>query len=332
MEEMILEGLKAKFDEFDLWDIAQYFYRDYKAELELGIFPEIRFAGNTLPSDDCFKTLVAARNAARYKRPDRYEILFDSILIKKLLSVPYSRVVEVIEEISELTGFAEKTVCRWYDGKPEMFLVSKEDAKLLAEYLTQSFGERIRTAVYKEAILLGANEAKRRIEGLRRHVGKYTKEVLSGMYVNTHDVHFLFYPYYTDPVDAIGFLREHFDEETTAHIIVHNPHYLYGYKNKLYHDDPTYHHDRKYISELTEAYKIQLRVAEDIGKLRKTIPLSDGEKLWKGTFVPFYETAKGAGAEYAFCPRLTRILICTVTAFADNGVVIPEEFAGYNAN
>ena len=33
MKEDIVAGLKAKFDQYDLWDVAERFYKDYKMDV-----------------------------------------------------------------------------------------------------------------------------------------------------------------------------------------------------------------------------------------------------------------------------------------------------------
>lgn len=82
--------------------------------------------------------------------------------------------------------------------------------------------------------MLGANEAKRRIDSLITNTGVFAEEVLYELYTNRSVEAYLFFPYYTDSVEAICYLKERFDEETTAHILKTNPFYLYVYKHKDY--------------------------------------------------------------------------------------------------
>lgn len=332
MKEDIVAGLKAKFDQYDLWDVAERFYKDYKMDVRSDLMPEVRFEGHTLPSDDCFKTLVAARNAMKVKRPSDYKKYFDALTIKKILQIPYTQVIEAATSICRFTGFSEDTVCKWYEGYIDMFFVTKKTVNEFAEHISMLFDEKICKSIFREAIVLGADEAKRRIDGLITHTGVYAKEVLYNLYVKAPGTAYLFFPYYTDPVDAIEHLRECFDEETTAHILVSDTWYLYVYKHKAYHDTPHYHHDHKYIDNLVEKYQIQVRVANELRELRKRIIPDDASELWIEEFIPVFETIKGMIFEYPYCPKVMRALICTVTAFSACGVIVPEEFARYNDN
>jgi len=169
MKEDIVAGLKAKFDQYDLWDVAERFYKDYKMDVRSDLMPEVRFEGHTLPSDDCFKTLAAARNAMKVKRPSDYKKYFDALTIKKILQIPYTQVIEAATSICRFTGFSEDTVCKWYEGYIDMFFVTKKTVNEFAEHISMLFDEKICKSIFREAIVLGADEAKRRIDGLITH-------------------------------------------------------------------------------------------------------------------------------------------------------------------
>jgi len=294
--------------------------------------PEVRFEGHILPSDNCFKTLVAVRNAMKVKRPSDYKKYFDILTIKKILQIPYTQVIEAATAICKFTGFSEDTVCKWYEGYIVVFFVTKKTVNEFAEYISALFEEQICKSIFREAIVLGADEAKRRIDGLIAYTGIYAKEVLHNLYVNMPGNAYLFYPYYTDPVAAMAHLREHFDEETTAHILISDTWYLYVYKHEAYHDTPHYHHDHKYIANLIEKYELQVKVAEELRGIRKCMIPDDASELWIEEFMPAFETVKGMMLDFPYCPKIKRALIYTVTAFSVCGVMITEEFARYNDN
>lgn len=330
MKEDIIAGLKAKFDQYDLWDVAERFYKDYKMDVRSDLMPEVRFEEHALPTDDCFKTLVAARNAMRVKRPSDYKKYFDQLTVKKLLQTPYTQVIEAATAICRFTGFTEDSVCKWYEGYTDMFFVTKKTVNEFAEYISDLFDVQICKALFREAIVLGVDEAKRRVDGLIAHTGVYAKEILYNQYIKVPGNTYLFYPYYTDPVDAIAHLRENFDEETTAHILVSDTWYLYVYKHKAYHDAPHYNHDHKYISDLIDTYKIQVQVADQLREMRKLINSDGANSLWGEEFIPLFDKIKEMMLEYPFCPKLMRALICTVTAFSACGVILPNEFVRYD--
>lgn len=331
MKDDILANLNAKFEEYDLWDVAERFYKDYKMDVYSDLVPEVRFEGHILPSDDCFKTLTAARNAMKVKRQSDYRKYFDQLLVKKLLEIPYTQVEETTNEICKLTGYSVDSVKKWYEGNIDMFFVTPNTVKEFILYASSKFDGRIWKALIRDALVLGVNEAKRRIDGLITYTGEFAEEVLYNLYVNRPGNSYLFFPYYTDPVEAMLHLKERFDEETTSHILISNPWYLYAYKHKAYQDTWHYCHDHDYINRLVEAYEQQIKVAEVMRRLRKNVATYNLSDLWS-EFIAEFETVKMTGFEYPYCPKLMRALICTVTAFSARGVIIPDEFARYNDN
>lgn len=332
MKEDILAGLKKMLDRHKLWDVADKFYEEYSMDVQSDLMPEVRFEGHELPSEDCFRTLVAARNAMKAGTPSDYKKYFDVLTVKKILQVPYVQVIEAAAEICRATGFSDNVVCRWYAENIDMFFLTKKTVEKFSDHVSMFFGKKILRLIFKEAIVLGADEAIRRIDGLFKHTGIYAKEVLDALYEKSRETAYLFYPYYTDPVDAMAHLREYFDEETTAHILSSNVRYLYVYKHKDYHDAPRYRHTHKYIDNLVEKYQGQERVANALRDLRKRIAPGNASELWTEEFIPLFEAIDDMIHEYPYCPKVLRALICTVTAFSERGVTIPQELERYDDN
>ena len=332
MKDDILGGLKEKFDQYSLWDVAEKFYRDYKLDVCSGIVPEVRFDDHKVPSDDCFKTLLAARNSLKAKEPVKYKDLFDQLAVKKLLQIPYAQVLETAAAICKYTGFSENVVFKWYEDKLEMFYVTKEMVNELVQYISSLFDERVCKAAFKDAILIGVDEAKRRIDGLISYTGKFAQEIMYFLYLKNPGNSYLFYPYYTDPVEAIVHLRKYFDEETTAHILISDQWYLYVYKDKAYHSSSHYNHDHEYIAKLVAAYQLQIQTAIEFRCLRKEIIPDDISEQWIERFIPLFSKIKPMQYEYPYCPNLIRSLVCVVTAYSNCGLCIPDEFARYNDN
>lgn len=332
MKDDILKGLKEKFDYYDLWDVAQNFYEAYKMDVSAGIMPEVRFEDHKLPADDCFKTLVAARNAMKVKSPTKYTEAFSPIIVKDILQVPYACVIEAALSICKNTGFSENAVYRWYEGEISMFFVKKGTVEELASFITSVFDERICRALFKEAIILGIEESKRRIGAFIANTGCFAYETIYSLYVKRQTGSYLLYPYYTNPIEAIDYLGKFFDKETVSHILTTDTMYLYVYKDSAYHNSPHYGHDREYIENLINAYQQQIKTADKLQELRKNVATENVNSQWEERFIPLHRSVAKMLNEYPYCPKLKRALICTVTAFADSGIKIPDEFMRYNGN
>jgi len=332
MKDDILKGLKDKFDFYDLWDVAKDFFEAYKMDVSAGIMPEVRFEDHELPVDDCFKTLVAARNAMKVKSSTNYTEAFTPIVVKDILQVPYACVIEAALSICKNTGFSENAVYRWYEGELSMFFVKKETVDELAFFITSVFDEKICKALFKEAIILGVEESKRRIEALMVNTGHFAYEIIYSLYVKRQSGSYLLYPYYTNPVEAIDYLGEFFDKETVSHILATDAWYLYVYKDSAYHNSPHYGHDREYIKNLINAYQQQIETADKLQELRKNIVSENVDVQWDEHFLPLYNSVAQMLNEYPYCPKLNKALICTVTAFSDFGFKIPDEFLRYSGN
>ena len=206
-------------------EIAKRYVTYY--ENDLGT--ELSFENDELPSDDNFKTLSEMYKAFRKQYKGQS---IDEMLIKKFLMIPYSQVESTRKRISELFENRFNEIEKIYESNVHIYDLQPYEATyiydLLAKYISD---EEKLFRVFKRAAIAGKLYTDNLIEAVVNAVGKeLAPEVIYESAVNGY----LFYPYYTAPVEALKYLKKQFDEQTIAKIIIENPDYLYLYKDEFY--------------------------------------------------------------------------------------------------
>ena len=326
----ILSQLKEKFDSYDLWDIAGDFYNHYKLAVR-ELYPEGRFENDELPNDDCFRTLVAVKEARKREKETsaRDEKLMDT-QIKALLCIPYKRIQDTQAQISKLLGYPPHTIERWYAKNMDLFYVTPEMVREMFNYLSEAVSMDICKAIFQEALVLGYKETRHRIEFLKETVGTWAEEVLYEMYCRNGRQGFLLFPYYTGPVSAIEYLKDKFDPETIAHILKTDFWFLYAYKDTAYHGRSSYGHDQGYIDELVGAYQNQMSIAKSLRDLARKITPYDYDEQWEGEFLPLYREIKEKMLRYPISPKLQRALYAVIMVFERCGMHPDGEFSRFS--
>lgn len=182
-----------------------------------------------LPPDDNFKTLSKMYEIYCKQNNDQP---IGELIIERFLLMPYSQVEATRKRIHKLFEKRFDEIVELYENEIHIYYLRPDEAiyiyELIAEYISD---EEKLWQVFKRAAIAGEFFASSRIEAIVDTVGKkFAPEVIYESVVNGY----LFYPYHTDPIEALKYLKKQFDKETIAKIIIENPEYLYVYKNDFY--------------------------------------------------------------------------------------------------
>lgn len=326
MTHLLAIQLEAKFKQYDLLDIAGDFLNHYKLATA-GLYPEILF--ETLPEAECFETLAAVKVARSNRSSFIAQDKLSDIEIKKLLSIPYSRVKEAAKHICIVLDCPEYIVGKWYQDNIELYFVSKSDVYNINETLSEFFPRSMHKHFFKEALILGQRETFRRLHYLHEATGRRTDEIVYEMYCRSGQLGYLFYPYYTDPVEAIQYLERHFDPEMIAHILKTDLDYLHAYKSKDYTCYDSFKHDENHIRALIGAYLEQDSCSFKFRSLLENLTQANCKAIWEENFWTQYCTIRNTFLKYPVCPKLNRTLCVVVTEFKKCGLKIPAEMERY---
>ncbi len=329
MNDDIVAALKAKFDQYDLWDIAQEFFIAYKLDMLTDNKPEIRFEGDKLPSDECFRTLLVMRNTMMAKYPRAYRHYFSHGIVRKILEIPYSQVVDTASEICKYTGISDNEVVRWYREEKLMFFVTKEKIQNYITLISPVFGEDVCKAMFKYAIVLETDDLCLRLNTLIECTGSHADDVLQTLYLKRIGNVCMFDSFLLKMPEAITCLREHFDEETTAYIIISKQWFFNAYDRMQYKDMHSAQSAARYVDDVIKNYKIQIQVADELDGIISLIFPETAEKLWKESFMPAFDKLKAFSPAYQYCPKLKRALLSSVTMFDMCGIDIPDDLKKY---
>ena len=210
-----------------------------------------------------------------------------------------------------------------------MFYVTTQSVKETHKYLSARFASEIYKPIFREAVLLGCAETKRRIDSLKEAIGELTGEVLYEMYGRNGRQGYLLYPYYAGSVAAIEALKKALDYETVAHVLKTDFWLLYAYKDESYQGERTYGHDQEYFDKIVMIYKEQETIADILFCLSKSVSQDKCERQWNEQFVPSYQKIKSMLPRYPICPKLQKAIFVVVTAFNKCGMSVTDEYARY---
>lgn len=316
MAESVLHHLKNMFGHYDLWPIAQNFYRDYPLALD-GLFPKIRFENDELPDKNNFLTLVNVCSDFAASPNGTSEGSLSSIEIRKLLGIPFSKIQDVISQISHELDLSDQEVREWYGKDYRMYFVSLETVRCLGHFLSGIFDQSTYRVFFRDALLIGYEETKNRINAVLQATGPYAQEVFVAMYGNDPNGH-LFCPASRKPVAAIEFLMEQFDQETIACILKSEYWFLYAFGC-----------DDDYVGNTVETYLKQNAYADELKALFDQITQFDYDEQWVGDFLPLFEKVKLSTLQNSSIPRLARNLRIVITAFKQCGMPVPMAYEQY---
>lgn len=324
-DETIKNTLAAKLEQYDLLDITANFLKHYDLAL-VGLYPEILFP--ELPPDECFETLASVKASLLREPKSNAEMVLSDVTIKKLLTIPISTVNNVISLICNLSGCPYNIVRSWYDKNVELYLVSAESVQKVHDVLTVFFCKAINQYLYNDALVLGEDETRRRLELLVQTTGIYAPEVVYEMYGRNGSLGFLLFPYLSDPTEAMLHLHSLFGQETTAHILKTDFWCLFDYKNAALEAPVIHDNGLDKMKSLVAAYQSQESFEAELRTIYDKITPMDYDEVWKEDFLPRYIALKESFIQYPICPKLMRRLCATVTAFklCGGNALITEEF------
>lgn len=222
----------------------------YAVFYERGLMPELAFENDEMPSEECFKTLSAVCDILLKKRPES----MTKFLIKNILEIPYSQVENVRNIIETFFSNHKEDIARLYKEKEGMYYLSADETEYLCKLIEDYIPNKDRAwQVFVKAVAVGLYHTEQCIEAVVDAVGEQrAPEVIYEATVNG----WLLHPYYTDPVEAIKYLRTMFDEQTICKVILENPEYLYLYKEDGFIEFPEQKEKRSQeIQAIIEKYK-----------------------------------------------------------------------------
>ena len=217
---------------------------------ETGLVPELEFKNDEMPSDECFKTLAEVCDILLKKHLEIVAMFY----IRNILDIPYLRVETVRNILGTIFPAQKEEIKRLYKEKVDMYYLAPDETEYLCKLIQSYIPDKEKAwQVFEKALEVGLCHTERCIEAVVDAVGEQrAPEVIYESTVNG----WLLYPYYTDPVEAIKYLRTMFDEQTIAKIILENPDYLYLYKEEYYTEFPHQKESReKKIQAIIEKYK-----------------------------------------------------------------------------
>jgi hypothetical protein len=201
------------------------------------------FEDHRIPSDECFRTLAEAQSIF-LSRNDRSEFSVELDSIDRYLKVPYSDVIQAKKDIAGSFGVSDSAVGEMYCQDPEWLLITPESVKLFDAFLRTKFSDQeLIWSIYKEAALLGFDNAQYRINKVFELLGAETGEkvIRNDLQGNA----WLFYRWFTDPVGCISYMREcGLTPDQILNLLKHEPLILYVYKEGC---KVSYNHDQQFI-------------------------------------------------------------------------------------
>ncbi len=325
----IVSKLKEKFDEYGLMDIAESFCESYKLAIK-DMYPEIRFDNDALPSDDCFKTLVAVKQSIIADKDLSSKRDLTDLEIKRILEIPYTQVQQVKELICDSYDYQHDVIESYYGKNLSMYFITPVTVKKVFEYLSEKFENEICKHVFLDSLILGYEETTNRIDTLIACTGIAATEILYETYCRNGKLGYLLYPYYTNPKKAIKYLSERLDKSTVAHILKTDFWYLYAYKDDGYQGVATHGHDQEYVDRVVSVYKAQENIAIAFHNTMNQVTKENAQNLWEETFLPRYSKIKDHFLQYPPCPLLTKSLYGVITMFDRYEIELSNEFAFYS--
>ena len=319
-----IELLKGKLNQFDVADIAEDYLKKYPALSYDWLEKDYE-----IPNDDCIRTLTIVKQAYSYneqKNKKRFTLFAEEVA--DLLKIPFYQVRNTIDAVCEALNRPEEFVLPEFGRSRDLLHRTKAEVEELTAFLSAKYKKEMYSRFFIEALKIGVNETKRRIEALEQATGPFSEGVLYEMYCRNGTLGYLLFPgFYSDQVAGIKYLRERFGEEDTAHILKNDFWYLYDFKEEGYFDVGN-EDRRKSRAEMIETYQNQVNVSNRLISLQKELTPYNYDELWDD-FLSMWKPLQSNTLKYPFCPSLQKSLIWTISSFAAF-MPIPEEFACYN--
>lgn len=200
----------------------------YRMELTLGLCPEIKFENNTIPSENCFKTLSEAQCILKRFSAKRNLENIPPLEIHAYLKQPYEKVERTKSAIQIHTGWTAQELDELFSA-PEWLLIDEASVHQFFAWLKDNYTDKLPAKIYKKAALIGIEETQRRIHEITDLLGPDKCYELIQLEANRYG--WLFYGYKTDPVDCVKFLLEEkgFSAEKVLEILNNEPDLFYHY-------------------------------------------------------------------------------------------------------
>ena len=218
------EKIQQKLTEHNIPNAAaENFLSDYRLT-ELGILPEI--ALSELPSDDCFKTLKLYCDSVGIP---------DTLLVYKLLQIPYSRIQATKQRLAAI----DETLLKEFDCNHDLYFVKPEQVEALQTvFENRGIAKEDYLGCFLSALVLGDAAVKRINEVFALLDDETAKRVVSNASI---------WYAYSDPVGLIlHMLDRGLTKQQISNLLIADPLLIMFFRQEGSRS-PRYGHNQEYI-------------------------------------------------------------------------------------
>lgn len=95
-----------------------------------------------------------------------------------MLKIPYSQVKEAIDTVCKILDRSEKYILPEFGKSRDLLHRTKADVEGLTAFLSAKYRKEVYSRFFIEALKIGVDETKRRIEALEQATGPFAESVL----------------------------------------------------------------------------------------------------------------------------------------------------------
>ena len=218
---------------------------------EVAIYITERNKGKIELSDDEIKAALAIKMIAELTEDDS----LNAISFAGLITKGSEHILKVCQTLKSLgkdgMGYTKKEVRDAFRKHISVFYLSEQELyKIYTSLRYWGFSDAQIKEIYLDAASLGIDELSKRTSCVARHFPKENIYVLGKQ--------FLFYQYYTDPVDCIDTLVQEFGAIKALEILKQEEMLLYLWKDEFQRDDYSHGKQHKEAVAIIEKYRNQI--------------------------------------------------------------------------
>lgn len=218
-----IEKIQQKFEEHIPKDVAERFLSDYRLA-ELGVLPEIALC--EIPSDDCFKTLKLYCDSVGIP---------DTLLVYKLLQIPYSRIQATKQRLAAI----DETLLKEFDCNHDLYFVKPEQVEeLQTVFENRGIAKEDYLGCFLSALVLGDAAVKRINEVFALLDDETAKRIVSGAFI---------WYVYSDPIGLIKYMLQcGLSNQQIGDLLIADPLLIMQFRQEGSRS-PRYGHNQEYI-------------------------------------------------------------------------------------
>jgi len=179
---------------------------------------------------------------------EREERAVDSLSIARGICSDLKEIKKVYVSFYKI-GYSKEEIHEFYKRTPSIYAYTVIEFEKLNMYLCELGLSPIEVKdVFLKAVRIGYDETKARCETVLKY---FDKKMVYELGKN-----FLFYAYYTDPIDCIEYIVDRLGLKLAENILNNEPMLLFLWKEKYQRNDWTHGPQHKEAMELIEKYEI----------------------------------------------------------------------------